>query len=364
MSTNIAFVQDHLVQRGGAERVLLAMLDAAPDAPVITAFYAPDKCYDEFRTKHIRTLALDRVATLRNHHRATLPLLPLAFSATRVDAAVVVCATSGWAQGVRTEGRKVVYFHSLARWIYDPQTYVRERGRTARTAARALRWPLERWDRRTVLTGDRFITHSRATRARLRDVYGLDAELLPPPNMLDVDAERVAIEGLDSGFFLAATRLLPYKNVDVLLDAFRALPDERLAVAGGGPMLDELRARAPRNVTILGECDDARLRWLYASCRAVVSAAFEPFGLTPVEAAAFGRPTIALAAGGFLDTVVDGETGLHFTEPTPSAVTAAVTRSCSMTFDEDRLRQHAAPYTRSRFVEAMRRIFDEELARA
>src|SRR3712207_587382 len=115
----VVFVQDHLVQRGGAERALLSMLRAAPGSPVVTAFYRPEACYPEYREQRIETMPVDRVALLRSHHRTSMPLLPLAFSSTRLDAEVVFCCTSGWAQGVRVTGRKVVYFHALARWLYE-----------------------------------------------------------------------------------------------------------------------------------------------------------------------------------------------------------------------------------------------------
>jgi hypothetical protein len=152
MAGDVAFVQDHLVQRGGAERVLLAMLDAAPGAEIVTAFYAPDECYDEYRHARIRTLPLDRIPVLRNHHRAALPLLPFEFSAARVEAAVAVCGTSGWAQGIRATGRKIIYVHSVARWLYDGAAYLRHRGRASVLAARVLRGPLERWYRLTMHT--------------------------------------------------------------------------------------------------------------------------------------------------------------------------------------------------------------------
>ena len=361
--SDVVFVQDHLVQHGGAERVLLAMLDAAPGAEIVTAFYAPDQCYDEYRTQRIRTLPLDRIAALRNHHRVALPLLPFAFSATRIDAPVVFCCTSGWAQGVRATGRKVVYFQALARWLYERDTYLRGAGPVRRAATTLLHRPLERWDRRTVATGHRFLTQSSAMQARLRELYGVDAEILPPPNLLDPAGPTEPFDDLEPGYFLCPARLMPYKHVDVLVDAFASLPGRRLVVAGDGPLLDQLRNRPHPNVTFVGHCNDAQLRWLYRNCTATITAAAEPFGLAPVEAAAFGRPTIALAAGGFLDTVIDGVTGLRFDAPTPAKVAEAVTRFDSAAFDDDALRKHARQYDRAAFVSRIKAIIDEERAR-
>jgi glycosyltransferase involved in cell wall biosynthesis len=358
----VAFVQDHLVQRGGAERVLLSMAKAAPGAEIVTGFYWPEACYPEYRDQHIRTLALDRVAALRSRHRAALPLLPIAFSRTFVDADVVLCCTSGWAQGVRVTGRKVIYFHALARWLYERDAYLNGSGRLPRVAMTMLKRPLERWDRGTVATGDRYLTQSTAMQERLRTIYGIDAEIVPPPNTLDPDASHTRVEGLDAGFFLCASRLLPYKNVTVVVEAFTHLPHERLVVAGDGPLLERLRRDAGPNVVFLGACDDDQLRWLYSACRAVISAAVEPYGLTPVEAATFGRPSITIADGGFLDTVVDGETGLHFGAAEPAQVAEAVRRVGQTSFDTARIRAHAAKYAESRFVGRIRAIIAEERA--
>ena len=340
------------------------MLKAAPDAQVITSFYEPGSCYPAFERLDIRTSWLDRIGPLRTRHRVTLPLLPLTFSGMKVDADVVICGTSGWAQGVRTAGRKVVYFYTLTRWLYEREAYLRGSGWLPRFGVRALAWPLERWDRRTVATGDRFVTEGTVMQRRLKEIYGLEAEIVPLPNTLDTSAPHDPVDGLEPGFVLCASRLMPYKNVDVVVEAFARLPSSRLVVAGDGPLLEQLRAVAPANVTFLGSCADGQLRWLYANCAAVISAAYEPFGLTPVEAAAFGRPAIALHDGGFVDTVIDGETGVHFPTVDPEAVAAAVRRFDTLTFTPERLRRHGEQYSEDLFVSRIRRIIDEEAALA
>src|SRR5579864_1133608 len=120
----VAFVHDNLVQRGGSERVLLSMLAAFPGAPVFTAFYRPEATYPALMDHDVRAVAMNRVGALRRHHRAAFPALPFVFSRLDVDADVVVCSSSGWAQGVRTSGRKVVYFHALAQWLHSPVGHV------------------------------------------------------------------------------------------------------------------------------------------------------------------------------------------------------------------------------------------------
>jgi glycosyltransferase involved in cell wall biosynthesis len=363
MQPTVAFVQDHLVQRGGAERALLSMLKAAPGATVVTPFYDPELCYPEYAAVDIRSPWPNRVGAIRRHHRAMLPALPLLLSSMRVDADVVICGTSGWAQGVRTDGRKIVYFYALTRWLYEREAYLKGSGALPRVAASVLARPLEWWDRRTMRTGDRFVTEGTAMRDRLREIYGIEADIIPLPNTLDPAGSRTPARGVEPGFFLSAGRLMPYKNVDVLVRAFESLPAERLVVAGDGPLWDALRASAPGNVTFLGSCNDDVLRWLYANCAAVISAAIEPFGLTPVEGATFGRPTVALAAGGFVDTVIDGATGVHFEGPDPALVVRAIRRFRSLGFDPDVLVRHAEQYSEARFVQRIAALIAEEGAR-
>lgn len=356
--TRVAFAQDHLVQRGGAERALLSMLQAAPGAPVHTSFYEPAWCYPAFAEVDVRTSPLDRIPAVRRRHRAVLPLMPAVMSSMRVDADVVVCGTSGWAQGVRTDGHKVLYFYALTRWLYERAAYVHGAGPLTRLASAALAAPLERWDRRTVRSGDRFVTEGTVMQRRLREIYGIEAEIMPLPNTLDPAAARRPVPGLEAGFFLSAGRLVPYKRVDVLVEAFSRLPGERLVVAGDGPLLERLRRVATPNVTFLGSCDDDTLRWLYSQCDAVITAALEPFGLTPVEGASFGRPTVAVADGGFVDTVVDGVTGVHFPLPEPAAVVDAVRRFSATRFDPATILDHARQYGEDRFVARTRALIE------
>lgn len=350
------FVQDHLVQRGGAERVLLSMLRAAPGAPVVTAFYEPDQCYAEYASVDVRTLPIGRVRALRGRHRSTLPLLPAVWSAARVEADVVLCGTSGWAQGVRTDGHKIVYVHAPARWLYEAEHYLKHSGPVTRWGLRASAPPLRAWDRRTMASGDRYVTQGTEMQRALRQRYGIEAEVLPPASSLHADGPQRAVPGVGSGFLLCAARLMPYKHVDVVIEAFATLPDEVLVVAGGGPLWDRLRAGAPANVHFVGEADEAQMRWLYAHCDALVSAAVEPFGLTTVEAAAFGKPAVAVRAGGFVDTVVDGVTGVHFDHIDPTELARAVHRVREERFDPEVLRAHAAAYSEAAFVARVRRL--------
>jgi glycosyltransferase involved in cell wall biosynthesis len=190
--------------------------------------------------------------------------------------------------------------------------------------------------------------------------YGIEAEVVPPPHSIDPKGETTPIAGLDSGFFLCVSRLLPYKHVDAAIEAFRSLPGEQLVIVGSGPEERQLKSIAPANVHLLGAVSDAELRWLYANTAGLVAASFEDYGLTPLEAAAFGKPTAALRWGGYLDTVREGETGLFFNHPEPSLIRRTVLELSRGTFPEAALRAHAASYSEERFIARLRAIVREE----
>jgi glycosyltransferase involved in cell wall biosynthesis len=236
----------------------------------------------------------------------------------------------------------LLYFYAISRWLYEREPYVRGRGPVARAGLAVLSGPLRRWDQRTVRSAQRFVTESTVMRDTLRSIYEIEADVVPLPAVLDPDGSMRPVANLDDGFLLCAARLVPYKNVDVVVRAMADLPDEHLVVAGDGPDRAALEAIAGTNVTFLGTCDDDRLRWLYAHCGAVVSAALEPFGLTPVEGARFGKPTVALDAGGFKDTVLPGVTGLRFAQAEPAAVVASVREFRDMQFDAARIDEELA----------------------
>lgn len=354
MGASVALVHDYLTQRGGAERVVLVLTRAFPQAPLYTSLYDPEETFPAFSEIDVRTTPLNRVPLFRRHHRLALPLLAAAFSRLRVDADVVVCSSSGWAHGVQTEGRKIVYCHTPARWLYQTERYVRGRGLGTRTLLAALKPPLIRWDRRAAASADQYVANSSAVAARIRLLYGIEPEVLPPPPALTPGGPVEPVEGVYPGFVLCVSRLLPYKNVDVVIRAFAQLPEERLVVVGGGPEERALRLLADSNVELVGEVSDPQLRWLYEGSVGLVAASHEDYGLTPLEASSFGKPSAVLRWGGFLDTVTEGTTGVFFTEPTAAAVAVAVRQLRGRTWDADAIAAHSARFSKGCFVERIR----------
>jgi glycosyltransferase involved in cell wall biosynthesis len=353
---NVALAHDYLTQRGGAERVVLALTRTFPEAPLFTALYDAETTYGEFRDVDIRTEPLDRVTALRRHHRIALPLLAPTFSRMHIPADVAVCSSSGWAHGAKVEGKKIVYCHTPARWLYQPERYLGQSGALARIGRAVLHRPLERWDRRAAKSADLYLANSSWIAHEIERIYGIEADVLHPPLTVDVSGDQVPLSGIEPGFVLCVSRLLPYKNVDSVVRAFTRLGNERLVVAGHGPDEADLRALAGPNVTIAGSVSDAELRWLYAGSAALVAASYEDFGLTPIEAAAFGKPTAALRFGGFLDTIREGETGVFFDQPEPAGIAEALRALLATGWSESLLCEHAASFSEERFAARLREI--------
>ncbi len=363
MTVPVAIAHDYLTQRGGAERVVLEMAAAFRGAPVITSTYDPAGTWEGFRGLDVRCGPLDRFATLRRHHRLALPLLAGAWQRTVADAGLTICSSSGWAHGVWATGRKVVYCHTPARWLYQPARYLRGAGPAARLGLAALAPGLRRWDRAAAATADAYLANSTVVRDRIRVAYGRDAEILFPPVTVDTGGPAEPVPGLEPGFVLTVSRLLPYKNVDAVVAAAAHEPARRWVIAGEGPLARRLHAAAPPNVLMLGPVSEDRLRWLYRNAATVVSASHEDFGLVPVEAAAFGTPTAALRWGGHLDTIRAGATGAFFDSLDPARIAAVVGAVADAEWDADALAGHAAGFAPERFHARLRELAGLELAR-
>ncbi|MDQ6946429.1 MAG: glycosyltransferase [Actinomycetota bacterium] len=359
----VAVVHDYLTQRGGAERVVLSMLKAFPGAPLHTSLYHPAGTFPEFEHASVSTFNLDRSSVLRKHHRLALPFLASSFGRHHVEADVVICSSSGWAHGTAVSGRKIVYCYSPARWLYDGQRYLgRRHGALSRIAA-GIRPPLMRWDQRAAASADRYLTLSSAVKEKIKAIYGIDAEVLHPPPTLTSFGPRTAVSGLDSGFFLCVSRLLPYKNVDAIVDAFTSIPQEQLVVVGAGPERGRIESLGVPNVRFLGSVSDSQLRWLYAASVGVVAASYEDYGLTPLEGAAFGKPAVVLRKGGFLETVVERRTGIFFDEPDPHQIAQALRTALDAEWPAAELHDHARAFSEESFVRRLREITAEEAVR-
>lgn len=331
-------------------------------APVYTTLYEPDGTFPEFRGLDVRPSRLNRWGALRREHRAALPFLASDIDRIEIEADVVLASSSGWAHGMRTSGRKIVYCHAPARWLYQTDRYASGSHTQSRPSLRAMMTRgavgllgarLREWDLAAALSAERYLVNSTTVQRAVREVYGIEAEVVPPPPALLPSGPEEVLPGIDPGYFLVVARLLPYKNIDVAIEAAKAL-DRRLVIVGTGPDRARLAHLADHRVTFAGTVTDAQLRWLYRNATALVAAAYEDYGLAPLEAAAFGRPAVALHDGGFLDTVIDGVTGTFFAEPSVPDLAAAMEHSAGHAWNPDRLTQHAEAFGADRFAARLR----------
>lgn len=364
MGTRIEVVYDWATQYGGGERVAGIVARLLGNVPLTLGLYEPSQTWPELAELDVRTLPLNRVRAFRKNQRLAFPVLAQAFSRFEIDTDLAVVASCGFAHGVRITGRKIVYCYTPARWLYQTDRYVSEQGAAAKLAVAAMgRW-MRQWDQAAARTADEYWCLSTAVRDRVREIYGRDATVLHAPYGIDPDGAMEPVPGIspDVGFTLCVARLLPYKNVDAVLEAFAGMPGERLVVVGTGPDRDRLRAMAPENATMVSAMTDAQMRWLFDKARLVVAASHEDYGLTAVEAAAFATPSVVLRWGGFLDTVLEGHTGLFFDRPTGGAIRDAVTEALSRSWDPDTIRVHAESFSESAFAERLFRLLNADPA--
>ncbi len=359
-------VHDYLNQYGGAERLLEVLHDLAPDAPVFTSIYDPESMPSFYREWDIRTTWIEKVPGVHQHHQRALPMYPLAFERLRLPACdLVLSSSSAFAKMVRPPAGAVhiCYTHAPMRFAWDLEAYVaRERlSNSARIALRPLMAVFRQRDRATADRVDRFIANSSVVRDRIRAFWQRDAAVIHPP--VEVDAFQPAPADDTRDYFLMVSRLVPYKRFDLAIEACNALKLP-LWIVGDGRDRAALEASAGPTVRFLGRVSDEELRGLYARCRASIFMSEDDFGIAQVESQAAGRPVIALAAGGAVDTVLGGVTGIHVRQQTVESLIEGLGRFEQTMFDPDRLVEHARTFSRERFERELIDLIDETMESA
>jgi glycosyltransferase involved in cell wall biosynthesis len=364
-SGKIALIHDYLNQRGGAERVFAHIARAYPDAPIYTSMLNPVAIGDLIDVKRVRTSFLQHFPMRTEGFRFLAPLYPLAFE--RFDLSefdVVISSTTAWAKGVitRPDAIHVSYMNTVSRFAFDYNAYVggllgggTRFQKMAASLVRPLLEPLLEWDRRAAQRPTICVANSQNVAKRIKAYYHRDARVLPCP----VDVDSFYIGSGKGGYALVVSRLLPYKRVDIAIDAC-AQAGMPLIIIGTGPAEAALRDCARGTNTIfLGSVDDAERAQYMAEAHVILLPGEEDFGLVPIEAAAAGRPTIAYGAGGALETMITGETGLFFSELCSDSLAQVLHRFDATDFDPQRLRAHAENFAPARFSAQLRAIVDE-----
>jgi glycosyltransferase involved in cell wall biosynthesis len=334
--------------------VFAHFLTAYPEAPVYTSMYAPALA-DLVPPERVHTSFLQHFPIRDKAFRALAPLYPRAFESFDLRGFdTIVSSTTAWAKGVIVPPGAVhiCYINTVSRFVFDADRYVG--GFRAAALAQPLIRSLARWDYKAAQRPTRFIANSRNVAARVLRYYGRESDVLPCP----VDVERFSVGRGEEPYAIVVSRLLGYKRIDLAIRGC-ARAGVPLHVVGTGPAEAELRALAAGTATTFhGYADDATVNRLVGAARAVILPGEEDFGLVPLEAAAAGTPTIALRAGGALETIVEGVTGAFFDAPDDVALAAALGRFDRARFDAQRLRAHAETFAPAQFVVRLRAIVD------
>jgi len=350
---NIALVHDWLNQRGGAENVLEALTRLYPTAPIFTSIYAPGKMPDSYRAWDIRMLWIDRLPGIHDHHQPYLPLYPGAFAGLDLSGYDVILSNkSGFCHGVKAgDALHICYCLAPTRYVWQFDSYIQRERIPAGVAAvlKPIVVSLRLWDYNAARRVDHFVAISSDIQRRISEFYQRESVIIYPP----VETARYEPSNRVDDYYLVVSRLIPYKRVDLAVQACSRL-GLPLLVAGDGRDRERLERLAGPTVKFLGRVPDADLPDLMARCKAFIFPGFEDFGIAPVEAQAAGRPALAYRGGGALDTISEGETGLFFDEQTVESLQSALERLGGLSFSPARCRANAL-----RFDVA---VFDRELA--
>jgi glycosyltransferase involved in cell wall biosynthesis len=347
----------------GGEKVLFSLCRLFPDAPIFTLLHVKGSVAPEIEAREIHTSFVELLPAAATHYRRYLPLFPTAaqsFDLSGFD--LVVSSSHCVAKGVRVAAgaRHLCYCHTPMRYVWDRYDDYFGKGRVSAPARLILPFIAKRlraWDVRTAAGVSAFVANSAYVAGRILRYYGRDSEVISPP----VDAEFFTPDGGGGGSYdLVVSALAPYKRLDLVLDAYRG-SGRRLRIAGSGPERARLRAAAPPEVEFLGRVDDERLRDLYRGCRAVIMPGIEDFDIVPLEAMACGRPAIVFAEGGGPESVVPGETGLVFREPSAASLRAAIDSLETVRFNTATLRARAEAFARTVFEARFRAFVERSL---
>lgn len=366
----VAIIQEWLVTVGGSDKVVKAITDVFPDADIYTLVAKKEVC-DELGIdwNKVHTSFIQKMPFGTKKHRAYLPLFPFAieqFDLRGYD--VIISSSHCVAKGVLTKADQlhVCYCHSPIRYVWDMYNeYLEESNLTKGAKSWLVRYLLHRirkWDMLSSFRVDHYISNSDYVGQRIKETYRREATTIYP----NIDITNFEYCDLKENFYLASSRLVSYKKIDIIIEAFNKMPDKKLIVIGGGPNLKKYQAMAKENVTIMGYQPFKILKEKMQKAKAFIFAADEDFGMIPIEAEACGTPVIAYGHGGSLETVSEGKTGLFFHEQTSNSIIEAVKkfeflgekpfeyiacRKWAESFSEERFKKEIKEFVESKYKE-------------
>ncbi|KEY57826.1 glycosyltransferase family 4 protein [Serratia sp. DD3] len=370
--TSVAIVADWLVTYSGAERVIKEFIDIYPESELYSVIdFLSENTRGLFHGKVAKTTFIQRLPFAKKKYQKYLPLMPLAIEQLNVSNHDIILSSShAVAKGILVgpDQLHISYVHSPIRYAWDLQhQYLQEAGLDKGLKGLIAKWLLHKirvWDYRTANSVDHFIANSHFIARRIKKVYGRSADVIYPP----VDVERFTLHEEKSDYYFTASRMVPYKRMDLIVEAFSLMPDKKLVVIGDGSEMAKIKSKAGSNVEILGYQSDDIMKNHMQKAKAFVFAAEEDFGITPVEAQACGTPVIAFGKGGVLETIrpygVKNATGIFYNSQTPASLMDAVNlfeqvgdsisptdcRDNALRFSEERFRNEIQNYVENKWL--------------
>lgn len=361
MAPRVAVFHDNLAQMGGAERVTEALHKAFPGADLYTTLAVPERLSPYLRGAAARTTWMQWLPRKADFFRHYFLLYPFAVELVDLSAYdVVITSCFGFAKGIHTreDALQVCYCHTPMRWVWRSSDYFAKEkiGLLKKLLLGVALKPLRWWEIRAAKRPDFYIANSQIVAQRLRDAFGVESVVIPPP----IETERFYASASTENYFLILSRLVPYKRLDLAVQAATRL-SLTLKVIGSGPDLERLRAMAGPTVEFLGRQSDESVNHLVSRCQALIFPGEEDFGMAPLEVNAAGRPVIAFYGGGAVETVVEGINGIFFREPTVDSLMDAVRRFRLESWDVAAIQNHARAYDIAAFQQRIREFVDNAL---
>lgn len=365
----VAIVHDMLIRMGGAERVVLALKDLYPDAPIYTLLYDRKKMEPWFGNFEVRTSWLQKLpGWARKKHRYLLNLMPLAVESFDLrDFDLVISSSTAYAKGVitRANAKHICYCHSPARFLWDfTHAYVESQnlGWLKRQAAIRSIHKLRLWDKSSAKRVDYFVANSKTTQQKIAKYYRRDSQIIYPP-IPDLKFGREQREADETktkknDYFLIVSQLVKHKKIDVAVEAFNKL-ELPLMIIGEGPERKALQKMAGDNVKFLGFLSDDQVARYLQDCRAFIFAGEDDFGIAPVQAMKFGKPVLALRIGGALETIREGVSGEFFDYPLPEIMADGVRRLLEKQYDENIIKKTVERFAEENFRRNFRNLAEE-----
>lgn len=355
----IALVHDYLTQRGGAERVFELLCKRYPEADIFTSLYDAQKSID-LGERIINTTFLQKIPGATKYFRMLAPLYFPAFRSLDLqDYDLIISSSTSFAKAVRKnpQARHICFCHNVTRFLWDTETYLREYGdyRYFAPLIEKVFQIIRNLDLKYAQEPDLYIANSSIVAQRIENIYHKQAIVVNYP----IDTSNFVFSDTKEEYYLASARMISYKRLDIIVEAFNWL-GWNLLISGDGPEQEKLKAQALPNIQFLGHVSDRERKDLFSKAKSIIVAALEDYGLVPVEANASGTPVIAYGAGGVLDTQIPGKTGVFFQRQTPCSLQAALLEAGGISWDYKNIRNHAvSKFSEQSFFGKVERIIDQ-----